>query len=116
MLIQILSQLYICSSCQNGAGQPEDSCFGGYSDWLTKILVFMGCCAILKVGLSWYRNLILQKLSGHMNLDFGNQFLIHMLRLPISFFDQRSAGDMVSRMDNNSEINSMGKFFSCCSL
>lgn len=53
----------------------------------------------------------MQKLSGHMNLDFGNQFLIHMLRLPISFFDQRSAGDLVSRMDNNSEINSMGKFF-----
>lgn len=95
MILPVLSQVFL-----------DDVLLGGYSDWLTKILVFMGCCVILKVGLSWYRDLILQKLSGHMNLEFGNQFLIHMLRLPISFFDQRSAGDLVSRMDNNSEINS----------
>ena len=95
MVLPVLSQVFL-----------DDVLLGGYSDWLTKILVFMGGCVTLKVGLSWYRDLILQKLSGHMNLDFGNQFLIHMLRLPISFFDQRSAGDLVSRMDNNSEINS----------
>ena len=95
MVLPVLSQVFL-----------DDVLIGGYSDWLTKILVFMGSCVVLKVGLSWYRDLILSKLSGHMNLASGNAFLMHMLRLPISFFDQRNAGDLVSRMDNNSELNS----------
>lgn len=95
MVLPVLSQVFL-----------DDVLIGGYSDWLTKILVFMGSCVVLKVGLSWYRDLILSKLSGHMNLESGNAFLMHMLRLPISFFDQRNAGDLVSRMDNNSELNS----------
>lgn len=95
LVLPVLSQVFM-----------DDVLVSGYTDWLTKILVFMGCCVGLKVGLSWYRDLILQKLGAHMNLTFNSKFLMHMLRLPIAFFDQRSAGDLVSRMDSNSEINS----------
>lgn len=95
LVLPVLSQVFM-----------DDILVGGYSDWLTKLLVFMGCCVALKVGLTWYRDMILQKLSGHMNLTFSNSFLAHMLKLPISFFDQRSAGDLTSRMDSNNEVNS----------
>lgn len=95
LVLPVLSQVFM-----------DDILVGGYSDWLTKVLVFMGCCIALKVGLSWYRDIILQKLSGHMNLTFSNSFLAHMFKLPISFFDQRSAGDLTSRMDSNNEVNS----------
>ena len=79
---------------------------GGYRDWLVKLLVFMGGCLTLKFGLTWYRDLVLQKVSGRLNLRSANQFLMHMFKLPITFFDQRSAGDLVNRMSSNDQINS----------
>ena len=83
----------------------DDVLLGGYTDWLTKILVAMGALVLLKAGLTYYRNTVLQRLRSKMTLMSGLSFLQHMFRLPISFFDQRYAGDLVGRMDNNIEIN-----------
>lgn len=94
LVLPVLSQVFI-----------DDVLCHGYTDWLTKILIFMGACLVLKIGLSYYRSLVLQKLKSKMTLVSGNSFLIHMFKLPISFFDQRYTGDLVSRMQNNSEIN-----------
>ncbi|MBR2223755.1 MAG: ATP-binding cassette domain-containing protein, partial [Christensenellaceae bacterium] len=35
----------------------------------------------------------------------GHSLFMHMLRLPISFFDQRHAGSLVSRMESNTKLN-----------
>ena len=83
----------------------DDVLIGGYSDWLTKILVFMTALIILKSGLAYYRGLVLQKFRSKLTLTSGYRFLQHMFRLPIGFFDQRYAGDLVSRMDNNIEVD-----------
>lgn len=94
LILPVLSQVFI-----------DDVLCGGYTDWLTKILVFMGACILLKSGLSYYRSLLLQKLRSKLTLVSGRKFLAHMLRLPVSFFDQRYTGDLVSRMDNNTDVN-----------
>ncbi len=93
LVMPVLSQIFI-----------DDVLIGGYTDWLTKILVFMGCLIVLQFGLHYYRDLILQKLCSKLSLTSGRKFLAHMLRLPMSFFDQRYAGDLVSRMQNNTEV------------
>ena len=94
LVLPILSQVFV-----------DDILVGGYTDWITKILVFMGCLAALKAGLHYYRDLVLQKLRSKMTLTSGMDFLTHMLRLPMNFFDQRYAGDLVDRMRNNTEVS-----------
>lgn len=94
LVLPVLSQIFI-----------DDILVGGYTDWLTKILVFMGCLVVLKAGLHYYRDLILQKLRSKLTLTSGMNFLMHMLHLPMSFFDQRYAGDLVNRMQNNTEVS-----------
>ena len=84
LVLPVLSQVFM-----------DDILMSGYHEWLTKLLVFMGGCVLLKFGLTWYRDLVLQKFSSCLNLESANQFLTHMLKLPITFFDQRSAGDLV---------------------
>ena len=94
LVLPVLSQIFM-----------DDILVAGYKDWLTKLLVFMGALVLLKVGLSYYRSLVLQKLRSKMTLVSGYGFLRHMLRLPVSFFDQRYAGDLVERMESNTNVN-----------
>lgn len=94
LVLPVLSQVFM-----------DDVLVGGYTDWLTKILVFMGLLVAMKLGLTYYRDLVLQKLCSKMTLISGYTFLRHMMRLPITFFDQRYAGDLVERMQSNTEIN-----------
>ena len=94
LVLPVLSQMFI-----------DDILLGGYTDWITKILVFMGCLVAMKAGLHYFRDLVLQKLSSKLTLMSGMDFLNHMLRLPMGFFDQRYAGDLVSRMQNNTEVS-----------
>ncbi len=94
LVLPVLSRVFI-----------DDVLGSGYRDWLTRVLVFMGSCLILKCSLSYYRSVILARLQGKMTLISGYRFLSHMFRLPMTFFDQRYTGDLVSRMNNNDEIN-----------
>lgn len=90
LLLPLFSKIFI-----------DDVLNGGYTDWLTKLLVFMGACVVLKIGLSYYRSLLLQKLKSKLILLSGHGFLQHLFRLPMNFFDQRYVGDLVERMNNN---------------
>lgn len=94
LVLPVLSQMFI-----------DDILTGGYTDWLTKVLVFMGCLVALKAGLHYYRDLVLQKLKSKLTLTSSVGFLTHMLHLPMGFFDQRYAGDLVNRMNNNTEVS-----------
>ena len=94
LVLPVLSQIFM-----------DDILVAGYTDWLTKLLVFMGALVLLKVGLSYYRSLVLQKLRSKMTMLSGYGFLRHLLRLPVSFFDQRYAGDLVERMESNTNVN-----------
>ena len=77
----------------------------GYTDWLVRLLVLMGGILLFKEALSYYRDLLLQKLRAKMTLLSVRDFLEHMFRLPAAFFDQRAAGDLVSRVGSNEEVS-----------
>ena len=94
LILPVLSQMFI-----------DDILVAGYTDWLTKLLVFMGALVALKFGLQYYRDLVLQKLKSKMSLTSSVSFLLHMLHLPMNFFDQRYAGDLVNRMSSNTEVS-----------
>ena len=94
LVLPVLSQMFI-----------DDILTRGYTDWLTKILVFMGALVTLQFGLTYYRDLMLQKLKCKLTLTSSVRFLTHMLHLPMNFFDQRFSGDLVDRMNNNIEVS-----------
>ena len=94
LILPVLSQMFL-----------DDVLLKGYTDWLVKILLAMGLLLIMKSGLSYYRSTLLQRLKSKMTLISGHRFLKHMFRLPVSFFDQRYAGDLVGRMDNQIAVN-----------
>lgn len=94
LVLPVLSQIFM-----------DDILVGGYTDWITKLLVFMGALVLLKMGLTYYRSMVLQRLRSKMTLVSGYGFLRHLFRLPVSFFDQRYAGDLVERMESNTNVN-----------
>ncbi len=94
IVLPILSQVFM-----------DDILGNGYTDWLTKLLVFMGLAAVMKVSLTYYRYCLLQKLQNKMSILSGYGFLQHLFRLPIFFFDQRYAGDISSRVEDNTEVS-----------
>ncbi len=75
LVLPVLSQIFI-----------DDILVGGYTDWLTKLLVFMGALVVLRMSLYFYRSLVLSRLNAKMATLSAYGFMRHILRLPISFF------------------------------
>lgn len=94
IVLPILSQVFM-----------DDVLGNGYTDWLVRLLVFMGLTVTLKGGLTYYRNLLLQKLQNKLSILSCNKLLHHLFRLPVGFFDQRYAGDLTDRVSDNTELN-----------
>ncbi len=77
----------------------------GQTDKLTMIIVFVAVTAAVQIILSFYRGVVLVKLQKKMVLLSARDFLFKMFRLPISFFDQRNAGDLCGRVTNNAQVS-----------
>ena len=75
------------------------------TDHFTELLLFMLSSVILQVGLSVYRDRLLGKLQKKMVLLSAHDFLHTLMRLPVSFFDQRYVGDLAGRVENNASVS-----------
>lgn len=73
--------------------------------WIPKLMGVMILTFIVKTSLTVYRGKVLIQLQKKMMLISSENMLYHMLRLPISFFDQRFAGDLSQRVTNNNNVN-----------
>ncbi len=93
LLTPIFSQIFI-----------DDILIGGTKDWLKILIIAMLGSALFQAGITFYRNTILVKLQNKIALISTHGLLSHMFRLPMSFFDQRYAGDLASRVSNNNSV------------
>lgn len=78
---------------------------GGNAKLAFKLIVFMLSAVFLQIGLTLYRDKILVRLQKKMALTSSREFLSKMLRLPISFYDQRYVGDLTERATSNANIS-----------
>ena len=80
-------------------------------DWISPLLASMAMIILLQALMRLYRSYLQEKLNQKVTLLSAHSFFNHMFRLPMSFFDQRTLGDMVSRNENNDNVNQflMGK-------
>lgn len=83
----------------------DDVIIGGNYTFFWQILIAMGTIILLQAGLTLYRSRVLLKLQKKMALVSSRKFLYSIFKLPISFFDQRYAGDIVDRVSDNTEVN-----------
>jgi ABC-type bacteriocin/lantibiotic exporter with double-glycine peptidase domain len=73
-------------------------------DWLRPLLLGMGITTILRAFLARLRLTYLRRLMVKLSVSTSGQFLWHILRLPIGFYDQRFAGEISNRMQLNDRV------------
>lgn len=67
-----------------------------------QLFVFMG-----RMSVDIIRSWILLHLSARINISLVSDFLIKLMRLPISFFDVKKMGDLMLRIDDHHRIETL---------
>jgi NHLM bacteriocin system ABC transporter peptidase/ATP-binding protein len=73
-------------------------------NWVMPLLIGMALTALLRGGLTWLQQTLLARLDTKIAITQASSFFWHVLRLPISFFDARFAGDILSRVSANDRV------------
>jgi ATP-binding cassette, subfamily C, bacterial len=76
----------------------------GHHDLLYGIVAFMILTALVTGLLTRLQLQILQQLKIKLSVQMSSQFLRHLLALPINFYDQRTTGDIGSRIQLNDQL------------
>lgn len=69
----------------------------GMDGWFKPILIAMFVAALFMGSLTFSRQYVLLRMETRLALDGTTRFIRHALRLPVSFFYQRQAGDLTNR-------------------
>ncbi|MSQ66566.1 MAG: NHLP family bacteriocin export ABC transporter peptidase/permease/ATPase subunit [Gammaproteobacteria bacterium] len=77
---------------------------GGQHSWLKPLLLGMLLTAALRMALTWLESYYLLRVQTHLALSTTSQFFWHVLRLPVEFYTQRSAGEISSRVALNDRV------------
>ncbi|MGV9423080.1 NHLP family bacteriocin export ABC transporter peptidase/permease/ATPase subunit [Streptomyces sp. NPDC003656] len=77
---------------------------GGQTSLLSVLFASMGTCVALTLVLTWLQQTNL--LHGRIisSTLSSARFLRHLLRLPVTFFSQRSPADLVQRLQSNDQV------------
>ena len=74
-------------------------------DWTKWLLIAMALTAIYNAYFSYVQSKLQMLLNNKMSLLSSDKMIAHMLRLPMSFFEQRYVGDLVQRITNNASVS-----------
>ncbi|MBR0069915.1 MAG: hypothetical protein IJP97_05410, partial [Synergistaceae bacterium] len=77
---------------------------GKYSDWSLQFFLLLGTLTAFQIISLCIKALYLLKLQGKTAIVANTKFLWHILRLPVEFFEQRMAGDIIQRYASNQRI------------
>ena len=68
------------------------------------LLLGLGAAAILQGALTWIQQICLARMETKLSLVTSSRFFWHVVTLPMTFFDQRYAGDIASRVRSNDKV------------
>ncbi len=83
----------------------DDYLVGQRMDVIPPLLIALGLGALLMAGLTWLQQHILLRLQTQLSLRMSSQFIWHVLQLPMTFFSQRSTGDVAMRVGLNDQLS-----------
>lgn len=77
---------------------------GRMDSWIKPLLVGMAATMVLQGTLTWLQRYYLARFHAKLAMTTSSQFLWHVLRLPVVFYAQRSAGDISGRVGINNRV------------
>ena len=72
--------------------------------WLIPVLLGLALTAVLRAVMTWLQQSQLGRLEVMLATNGSAAFIWHLLRLPMEFFAQRSAGDLSFRVSGNTRV------------
>jgi NHLM bacteriocin system ABC transporter peptidase/ATP-binding protein len=75
--------------------------------WLWALCAALAAAVLTKALLSLVRSFVVQGLRTVLDVTLMSRFLQHLLHLPLSFFQQREAGDLVQRVHSNTTLQNL---------
>jgi NHLM bacteriocin system ABC transporter peptidase/ATP-binding protein len=75
-----------------------------YEGWLGPLLIGLGVTFVLSALLTTIQQLALLRIELRLALEQSALFVWHILRMPVEFFGQRFAGDLVNRVEANDRV------------
>lgn len=82
----------------------DDILSGKHPDWMFNMGLLLGGMLFLVFALNLLRLWVLTRWHAKLNLAGAAQFFWHVLRLPMVFFEQRSANEVANRVTFNNDI------------
>ncbi len=79
----------------------------GDVDLLLVLALGFALVAALTVAVTWLRSLIVVILQNTLHFAFGARLFRHLIRLPLSFFEKRHIGDVLSRFTSIEPIRDL---------
>jgi ATP-binding cassette subfamily B protein len=73
-------------------------------NFIVVILIAQATLIIGRISLEYMRSWILLHISTRISVSILTEFLIKLMRLPISFFDTKQTGDIMQRMNDQRNI------------
>jgi NHLM bacteriocin system ABC transporter peptidase/ATP-binding protein len=77
---------------------------GKHPEWLIPLVGAMGLTLVFQFIVHAIQGIYLLRIQGKLAIEGSASFLWHVLHLPIEFFSQRFAGDIVTRQSANESI------------
>ncbi|CAK0780443.1 ABC transporter [Gammaproteobacteria bacterium] len=72
--------------------------------WVKPLLLGMGITMLMRGALVWLQQYYLIRFHAKLAISTSSKFFWHVLRLPLVFYSQRSAGDISTRVDINNRV------------
>jgi NHLM bacteriocin system ABC transporter peptidase/ATP-binding protein len=82
----------------------DDVLIGHMDSWVKPLLIGMGVTMLVRGALIWLQQYYLARFHAKLALSASSKFLWHVLRLPVGFYSQRSAGDISARVAINNRV------------
>ena len=83
----------------------DDILVDGKFNWTSWLLLAMFLTALYDAYFSYLSSRLQLLLRTKMSMFSTDRMIYHMLRLPMDFFEQRYAGDLVQRVSNNMAVS-----------
>ncbi len=77
---------------------------GENRELLAPFLGLMGTLALVQLAVAWVQSVYSLKINGKLALVGSSSYMWKILRLPLEFFSQRMAGDILQRQSTNAAI------------
>ena len=77
---------------------------GANRNWIVPFFTGMGVIAAMELVAEWIRAIYFMRIDGKMATVGSTSYMWKILRLPMSFFSQRMAGDIQNRKESNTTI------------